>query len=352
MRDLTPYLPKGLPSLVNPQTALPRIAKDSQCIRLIEEAVQRVPTTHTLYAHDARALGFLPAESLHLILTSPPYWTLKHYPLATGQLGNLRHYAHFLAELGKVWEHCYRVLVPGGRLICVVGDVCLSRRANQGRHTVVPLHAAIQEQCRAIGFDNLAPILWYKIANAVYEGEQGSAFLGKPYEPNAVIKNDLEFILMQRKPGGYRKPCRAARVLSMLSAAQHHQWFQQIWQGLPGASTRHHPAPYPLVLATRLIRMFSFVGDTVLDPFMGTGTTNLAAAHWGRHSLGCELDEGYVERAYQRLLTETQELFRSAQVHRVLPETSPPSGPPVETMVSPLNDTTGSRKAPAERRHV
>ena len=103
-----------------------------------------------------------------------------------------------------------------------------------------------------------------------------AAFLGKPYEPNAVIKNDIEFILMQRKPGGYRSPSVATRVLSVIGEANHREWFQQIWTGLTGASTRNHPAPYPLELAERLIRMFSFVGDTVLDPFLGTGTTTLA----------------------------------------------------------------------------
>ena len=181
--------------------------------------------------------------------------------------------------------------MPGGRLICVVGDVCLSRRKNNGRHTVVPLHASIQEHCRQIGFDNLAPIIWHKIANAVHEVENGSGFLGKPYEPNAVIKNDIEFILMQRKPGGYRQPSVAMRILSVISDENHKAWFQQIWTGLTGASTRNHPAPYPLELAERLIRMFSFVGDTVLDPFLGTGTTTLAAMRNGRNSIGYEIDD-------------------------------------------------------------
>ena len=116
-------------------------------------------------------------------------------------------YDNFIDELSRVWRECYRVLVPGGRLVCVVGDVCLSRRKNNGEHTVVPLHASIQDRCRQIGFRNLAPIIWHKIANAVYEAAgNGGGFLGKPYEPNAVIKNDIEFILMLRKPGGYRSP--------------------------------------------------------------------------------------------------------------------------------------------------
>src|SRR3990172_12206915 len=106
---------------------------------------------------------------------------------------------------------------------------------------------------------------------------------------------------MQRKPGGYRSPSVATRILSVTSAENHREWFQQVWTGLTGASTRNHPAPYPLKLAERLIRMFSFVGDTVLDPFMGTGTTNLAASRWGRNSVGFEVDTHYFNLAYQRL---------------------------------------------------
>jgi DNA modification methylase len=196
----------------------------------------------------------------------------------------------------------------------VVGDVCLSRRKNAGRHTVVPLHSSIQEHCRRIGFDNLAPIIWHKISNAVYEVENGSSFLGKPYEPNSVIKNDIEFILMERKPGGYRTPDTMTRVLSVISEENHRKWFQQIWTGLTGASTRHHPAPYPLELAERLVRMFSFVGDTVLDPFLGTGTTTVAAAKSGRHSIGFEIDEHYFDLAHKRIANETSSLFGQTSI--------------------------------------
>jgi len=126
--------------------------------------------------------------------------------------------------------------------------------------------------CRRIGFDNLNPIIWHKISNASYEVERGSRFLGKPYEPNAIIKNDMEFILMQRKPGGYRQPTAEQRCQSMIDKPDFSEWFQQIWN-ISGASTRKHPAPFPLKLAHRLVRMFSFTDDTVLDPFCGTGET-------------------------------------------------------------------------------
>ena len=234
-------------------------------------------------------------------------------------MGDVGDYELFLRELDKVWRHCYRALVPGGRLVCVVGDVCLSRRKNKGRHTVVPLHASIQEHCRKIGYDNLAPIIWYKIANAQYEANgNGAGFFGKPYEPNGVIKNDIEYILMERKHGGYRKPSVATRVLSVISDENHKQWFQSIWTGVTGASTSYHPAPYPEELAERLIRMFSFVGDTVLDPFMGTGTTTVSAAKWGRNSIGVELEPQYFELAEKRIHTATSSLFSHVEVNTII----------------------------------
>jgi DNA modification methylase len=130
-----------------------------------------------------------------------------------------------------------------------------------------------------------------------------------------VIKNDIEFILMQRKPGGYRAPDLPTRVLSIISEANHQGWFQQIWTGLTGASTRNHPAPFPIELAARLIRMFSFVGDTVLDPFLGTGTTSLAAAQWGRNSIGVEVDPGYFSYARARLTEHLAGFFSRATLH-------------------------------------
>lgn len=264
-------------------------------------------TSQILHCGDARELGWIDDTTIHLVVTSPPYWTLKKYPAAQGQLGSLHDYEKFHDELDKVWHHCFRVLVPGGRLICVVGDVCLSRRQN-GRHMVMPLHADIVVRCRKLGFDNLSPIFWYKISNAQYEVKNGTGFLGKPYEPNAIIKNDVEFILMLRKPGGYRQPTEEQRSASRLTKSEHHDWFQQIWR-MPGESTRQHPAPYPLELAYRLVRMFSFSGDTILDPFMGTGTTLVAASQCERNGIGVEIDESYYRKSKARLESETEDLF-------------------------------------------
>jgi len=300
-RSLDELVPAHIFSLVRQggQKAIPSLAKRPEMTEEIRRVVKDVATRHRLYLGDSRRMGSIPDGSVHLAVTSPPYWTLKEYPPHDGQLGRIEGYEEFLDELDKVWRDVLRVLVPGGRLVVVVGDVCLPRR-RFGRHLVFPLHASIQERCRAMGFDNLAPIIWYKISNARYEVGGRSGFLGKPYEPNAIVKNDVEYILFQRKPNGYRQPTLAARILSVIPESCYQEWFRQVWT-MGGASTRRHPAPYPLELAERLIRMFSFVGDTVLDPFMGTGTTNLAAARWGRHSIGFEIDPDYFRLAHRRL---------------------------------------------------
>ncbi len=220
---------------------IPKLAHDREAIRWIEAVVGGLDTSHELVHGDAREASALPERSIHLVVTSPPYWTLKRYNEHEEQLGHIEDYDDFIVALDEVWKNCYRALVPGGRLIINVGDVCLSRRKNNGRHTVVPLHATIQDHCKEIGFDNLASIIWHKIANANYEVSGGGGFLGKPYEPNAVIKNDIEFVLMLRKPGGYRSPAARERLLSIISADHYQTWFRQIWSDLPGTSSRSHP---------------------------------------------------------------------------------------------------------------
>ena len=264
-------------------------------------------TNQTLYHADARDMSYIPDKSVHLVLTSPPYFNLKEYRKGKNQLGILENYQDFIDELEKVWKECYRVLVPGGRIVCVVGDVCLSRK-KYGRHVVMPLHSDIAVSCRKIGFDNLNPILWHKISNAKFEANTNSSILGKPYEPNAIIKNDVEYILMERKPGVYRKPTEQQRIDSKMNKEDFQNWFSQIWE-LPGASTKNgHPAPFPLELANRLVKMFSFVGDTVLDPFCGSGTTMLAAMSNGRNSIGVETEAFYCDYSISRI-ENTRNMF-------------------------------------------
>lgn len=303
LADLIPTSAREIIADIGEQKAIPAIAKNPVVIAQIEDTVHSLPSMHRMIHGDGRNLSMIPDESVHLVVTSPPYWTLKEYIHDDAQLGAVEDYEEFLSEIDKVWAECLRVLVPGGRLVIVVGDVCLSRRL-YGRHVVFPLHSSIQEHCRALGFDNLAPIIWYKIANAAFESGKGGGVLGKPYEPGGIIKNDIEYILFLRKPGGYRSPTIEERVLSVISTDRHKEWFQQVWGDIKGASTREHPAPYPVELAERLVRMFSFVGDIILDPFSGTGTTSLAAGMWGRNSIAVEVIEEYYTMSCDRLIRE------------------------------------------------
>ena len=206
----------------------------------------------------------------------------------------------FLGELDKVWAECLRILVPGGRIACVVGDVCISRRSG-GRHHVLPLGGDIQVRARRIGFDNLNPIRWLKVTNIRLEASRSSRFLGKPNLPNGVIKNDVETILFFRKPSGYRRPSKWQEEKSFIPTDDYVKWFGSVWTDISGQLRSSHPSPFPLEIATRLIRMFSFVGDTVVDPFAGSGTTAVAALQTGRNSISVDIEPGYVEIMEQRL---------------------------------------------------
>ena len=157
---LRDFAPRAFSSRMTDQREIPALAKDLRLMADIQKVLPSLPTFHHFHLGDAVSYPFPPDESLHLVVTSPPYWILKRYPEAQGQLGHESDYTQFLSKLNTVWGKCFRCLVPGGRLIVVVGDVCLSRRQNKGRHAVIPFHAAIQEGCRNIGFDNLAPIIW------------------------------------------------------------------------------------------------------------------------------------------------------------------------------------------------
>jgi modification methylase len=162
-------------------------------------------TIHRLINGDARDLSFLEDESVHLVITSPPYWNLKRYNENPDQLGHIEDYEAFLSELEKVWRHVFRVLVPGGRLICVVGDVCVARRSF-GRHLVFPLHADISVICRRIGFDNLNPIIWHKIANASYEVRTGQSSWGNPMSQMRLSRTIWNSFSCSESPGVIASP--------------------------------------------------------------------------------------------------------------------------------------------------
>jgi DNA modification methylase len=186
---------------------------------------------------------------------------------------------------------------PGGRLCIVVGDICRARR-RFGKHEVIPLHADILVRCRQIGYEGLATVFWHKIANAATEVGGPGAALGKPYEPNGVVKNDVEFILRLKKPGPSQADTTAAR--------RKHAPARGVRRGYAPGLVRHarclgHPAPYPVALASRLLRMSSYVEDIVLDPFLGSASTALAAIETHRSSIGFEIEEKYWKAAKMRL---------------------------------------------------
>ena len=291
-----------LPPADNAAGAVEKMLRANAILRNVPWPAPFDETRHRVCEGDARDLSFLPTASVHLVVTSPPYWTLKQYEPHRDQLGAISDYERFLSELDKVWRECARVLAPGGRICCVVGDICVPRKRN-GRHYVMPLHADIQVRSRHLGLDCLTPILWQKIANGVTEAEgNGAGFYGKPYQPGAIVKNDVEYILFLRKGGDYRSPSPIQRALSMLTKEEMQSWMRSSWTDIKGESTRKgHPAPYPTALAERLVKMFSFAGDTILDPFAGTGTTAIAALNAGRNSISVEIEPKYVAMTRDRL---------------------------------------------------
>jgi site-specific DNA-methyltransferase (adenine-specific) len=201
----------------------------------------------------------------------------------------------------------------------VVGDVLVPRRKD-GRHRILPLPADIMVRARTAKLDTLTPILWFKIGNRTNEAGGGSSgYYGKPYQPGAVIKNDFEHILMLRKPGAYRTTSMLQKALSMLQKSEMDAWQRPFWDDIRGASLRNgHPAPFPVDVAERLIRMFSFAGDTVLDPFCGSGSTAVAACRAGRNSLSSDIELTYVNSTVDRLREELRRKIEAGAHSRQL----------------------------------
>ncbi len=283
-------------------------------------------TSHIVRRADARTLDHLDSGSVHLVVTSPPYFNIKPYESAAEgrQLARLDDYDAFLVEMTRCLAEWERVLVPGGRACCVVGDVLVPRRKD-GRHRILPLPSDIMVRARSIGLDALTPILWFKIGNRTNEAGGGSSgYYGKPYQPGAVIKNDFEHILMLRKPGAYRSTSMLQKALSMLQKVEMDAWQRPFWDDIRGASLRDgHPAPFPEMLAERLVRMFSFAGDTVLDPFCGSGSTAIAACRAGRNSLSSDIEPIYVNAAVNRLKAELRKpIYHGAHIRQMVYERS------------------------------
>ena len=260
----------------------------------------RAATEHSLIDADSREMSELSDGSIDLIITSPPKFDLCAYPKHRAQLGNMHDYRAFLNSLDEVWFECLRLLTPGGRLCCVTSDVCKSKAQN-GRYFVLPLVADIITRAASLGFDYLVGIDWRKLPWVPETNGPKPSYLGKPNRPNGAIRAETERILIFRKPGTYRKHSRAIGHASAIAPENYSKWFSDSWSDIPRESRNSHPAPMPVEVPRRLLRMYSYLGDTVLDPFVGTGTTMLAAMETGRNSVGFDIETRYLDGAAERL---------------------------------------------------
>jgi len=265
-------------------------------------------THHRIIIGDSREMPEVADASVHLVVTSPPYWQLKDYG-AEGQIGFDDAYREYIANLNLVWEECRRVLCPGCRLCINVGDQ-FARAAHYGRYKVVPIRAEIIRFCERLGLDYMGAIIWQKVTTCNTSG--GATIMGSfPYPRNGVIKIDYEFILVFRKPGRTPPPSPEAKEGARLSAEEWNRFFYGHWN-FPGERRSDHLAAFPVELPSRLIRMFTFPGETVLDPFVGSGTTSVAALRLGRNSVGYEINPDFRSLIEQRL-READDLLSGAE---------------------------------------
>jgi modification methylase len=240
---------------------------------------------------DSRSMNEVKDGAIDLVVTSPPYWHIKDYG-AAGQIGYGQTLHAYLRDLYRVWRECHRTLADGGRLCINIGDQ-FARAAIYGRYKVIPLHAEFIAQCESLGFDFMGSIIWQKKTTVKTTG--GANVMGSyPYPPNGVVEIDYEYIHIFKKPGRPRKILRATKDASRLSKTEWKEFFSGHWR-FGGARQRGHEAMFPEELPRRLVRMFSFVGDTVLDPFLGSGTTAKAALALRRNAVGYEINEAFLE---------------------------------------------------------
>lgn len=246
-------------------------------------------TKHILINGDCRKMSQIQNESVHLIVTSPPYWQLKDYG-TNNQIGFNDTYEAYINNLNLVWKECHRILMPGCRLCVNIGDQ-FARSVYYGRYKVVSIHSEIIRFCESIGFDYMGSIVWKKPTSMHTTG--GEKVMGSyPYPRGGIVKIDFEHILLFKKLGKAPIPSRKSKEASTLTMEEWNEFFSSHWT-FNGAKQNRHTAVFPEELPRRLIKMFSFVGDTICDPFMGSGTTALAAANLGRNSIGYELNKDF-----------------------------------------------------------
>lgn len=257
-------------------------------------------TEHRIVFGDSRSLNEINDKSVQLIITSPPYWQLKDYG-TEDQIGFNDSYEEYINNLNLVWQECYRVLSDGCRMCINIGDQ-FARSVYYGRYKVIPIRTEIIRFCESLGMDYMGAIIWQKATTMNTSG--GGAIMGSfPYPRNGILKMDYEFILLFKKLGNAPKPTAEQKRLSVISKEEWGQYFSSHWN-FNGVKQYEHIAMFPEELPKRLIKMFSFAGETVLDPFAGSGTTSLAAKHLGRNSIGYEINKSFAPVIKSKLFEE------------------------------------------------
>ncbi|MCL2854123.1 MAG: thermonuclease family protein [Defluviitaleaceae bacterium] len=248
-------------------------------------------TTHTIINGDCREMDTLADKSIDLIITSPPYWQLKDYGSGDNQIGFNDSYENYINNLNLAWQECYRVLADGCRLCINIGDQ-FARSVYYGRYKVIPIHSEIIRFCETLGFDFMGQIIWQKTTTMNTTG--GASIMGSfPYPRNGIVKFDFEYILLFKKPGTAKKPAPEQKEVSKMTKEEWNTYFAGHWY-FSGAKQDKHLAMFPDELPRRLIKMFSFAGETVLDPFAGSGTTAKVAKELGRNSVNYEINPDFI----------------------------------------------------------
>lgn len=246
-------------------------------------------TNHKIYFGDSRALNKIEDKSVQLIITSPPYWQLKDYG-SNNQIGFNNSYEEYINNLNLVWMECERILSEGCRLCINIGDQ-FARSVYYGRYKVVPIRTEIIRFCETLKMDYMGAIIWQKATTMNTSG--GGAIMGSfPYPRNGILKIDYEFILIFKKLGNPPKPTLEQKENSIMTKEEWNQYFSSHWN-FSGVKQSEHIAMFPEELPKRLIKMFSFFGETIFDPFLGSGTTTLAAKNLGRNSIGYEINKEF-----------------------------------------------------------
>ena len=270
-------------------------------------------TSYKIIIGDSRNMKEIPNNSVHLIITSPPYWQLKDYGVKE-QIGFNDSYEEYINNLNLVWKECHRVLHPGCRMVINIGDQ-FARSVYYGRYKVIPIRTEIIKFAETIGFDYMGAIVWQK--NTTMNTTGGGSVMGSyPYPRNGIIKIDYEHILIFKKHGNAPKPSKEIKEASKLTKEEWKEYFSGHWY-FSGVKQDKHLAMFPEELPKRIIKMFSFVGETVLDPFLGSGTASLAAKNLGRNSIGYELNKEFLPIILDKLGANQETLLKDYKIEVV-----------------------------------